>query len=393
MNSDIKAIKPKTLAYFETNPLVLKRASQPKVSIIIPVYNQIVYTLNCLYSIKEECEQNNVEIIVINDCSTDDTLKRLNTVEGISVITNEENLGFLKNINKGIEAAKGDYVLLLNNDVIVLPNLLKEMFSVFETQTNVGAVGAMGIHPSGVLLEAGSTIYSDGGVDNIGRENSLENPKNHFLKKVDYCSGYCLLLKRFFPDNKLVQLDEFFLPAYYEETDLCMQIRHTYGLDIYYQPFAKLIHFESISYGKEVTDKKRKLVDKNKINFYKKWKTVLDKRPYQKTRLNQEYLNKNYKGEKLLVLEDAITPQLLEDIKSKNCTTHKVAIVLKNKLNIKNIEKWQRHGVEIVYPYVSKDNKSISFLNIIKFMAPGFDRVETKSIKNKFYFYLKSFNK
>ena len=142
MNTDIKTIKPKTLAYFESNPLTLKRASQPKVSIIIPVYNQIVYTLNCLYSIKEECEKNNVEVIVINDCSTDDTLERLNTIEGISVITNEENLGFLKNINKGIAAAKGDYVLLLNNDVIVLPNLLKEMFSVFESRNNVGAVGA-----------------------------------------------------------------------------------------------------------------------------------------------------------------------------------------------------------------------------------------------------------
>lgn len=390
---NINIIESKTLLFFEQNPFTIKRASKPKVSIIIPVYNQIIYTLNCLYSLMEDCKNHDVEVIIINDCSTDDTLERLNKVEGISVITNKENLGFLKNINKGITASKGDYVLLLNNDVIVLPNLLKEMLLTFEEKQNVGAVGAMAIHPSGVLLEAGSTIYSDGVAENIGRENNLENPKNHFLKKVDYCSGYCLLLKRFFPDQTLVQLDELFLPAYYEETDLCMQIRHTYGLDIYYQPFAKLIHFESISYGKEVTDKKRQLVDKNKINFYKKWKNVLDKPPYEKTRLKQKYLNKNYLGDKLLVLEDAITPQLLAEINAIDCTVHKVAIVLKNQSNLKNIEKWQRKGVEVVYPYMSSNKRAVSYLKLIKKMAPGFDVIKTKSIKYKFYFHLKSFNK
>lgn len=355
------------IEFFKENSIALKQSSKPHVSIIIPVYNQLLYTLNCLYSIRRECGDFEIEVVVINDKSTDETAAYLDSIKGLNVITNEVNLGFLKNINKGIKAAKGEYILLLNNDVIVLPNLLQELLEVFETRDNVGAAGAMSIHPSGVMLEAGSVLLSDGQAVNIGREQLTSDPRFNYVKQMDYCTGCCLLLKRFFPDGQLVQLDELFLPAYYEETDLCMHLKHNYNLDTYYQPFAKIIHYESVSYNAEDTERKQNLIEHNRIKFLKKWKRFLEKEPY-KAELTLDYLNKDYKGLSILVLEDFLNERSWSDISKWNEEGNKVAILLKNKSRLyeKDIIRLQKKGIEIVYPYRTAKGKMKSYLSLLK---------------------------
>lgn len=385
MNNLHKTYTPKDVSFFEKHPISIKSISNPKVSIIIPVYNHIDYTLNCLYSLQKECEDHDVEIIVVNDCSTDSTLEHLNQVKGIKVINNETNLGFLKNINKGVKAATGTYVLLFNNDIIIVPGLLKELFRVFETKPNVGAVGCMAIHPTGVILEAGSTMFSDGSAANLGRECLPDDPRFHFVKSVDYCSGYCLLVKRYFPNGELVQLDEHFLPAYYEETDLCMRIRHEHKMDIYYQPFAKLIHFESISYGKEKSSKKERLMQANKAKFFEKWKTVLTKQPFDTFRLDQAYLNKNYTGNSLLILDDCITDSLIESLLVKEKVTKKVALLIKDKQRVPRIEELQRNGVEVLYPFTSSKGKKYTYFNLLRKTVLAYNVLETNSALLKFY--------
>lgn len=394
MNNLHTVYTSKNISFFNTYKIGFETVVNPKVSILIPVYNQIEYTLNCLYSLVEECKQYPVEIIVINDCSTDETLAYLEKIEGLKIINNKTNLGFLKNINKGIEAASGEYVLLLNNDVIVIPNLLKELFYVFENKKNVGAVGSMAIHPTGVVLEAGSTLFSDGTAANMGRECIPNDPRFNFIKSVDYCSGYCLLLKRFFPDGTLVLLDEQFLPAYYEETDLCMRIKHDYNLNIFYQPFAKLIHFESISYGKEKTSKKQKLMDANKEKFFSKWQHVLKKQPYNLPRLDLDYLNKDYKSERILILDDYINNDLIADLLSnESFINKKVTIVLKRENKITVIEELQRKGVEVLHPYTGRKNRKKTYLKILYKTIPYYSKIKTNHPIYSFFHKLKGLKK
>ena len=362
----------------------LATSKTPEVSIIIPVYNQINYTLNCLYSLKEELLQTSCEIIVINDCSTDNTLAVLNKIEGITIINNEKNLGFLRNINLGIEQAKGERVLLLNNDVVVLPNFLKELLVPFKSYDNVGAVGAKAIHPTQIILEAGSAILNNGTSINLGREHVPHHPADQGIKVVDYCSGYCLLLNRYLPDGKLVQLDEHFIPAYYEETDLCMTLKHKYHLDIFYTGFAELIHFESISYNDNKSAKKQLLLNTNKQKFLEKWESEL--KTYASKNVNP-YLsvNKYYNGQAKVYLNDKISSgfeqELLNNYQIKDAY---IILVYKKTPNKKMLDSLRRKGIDVRYPYIDRKNKTISYFKLLKRLKQLGYTMETNSLYYKF---------
>lgn len=388
--SDLKNNKTynfKELDFFKNKTVVLQGSLRPKISILIPVFNQILYTLNCLHSLTQECEKHELEIIIINDNSNDETDLFLNVIKGITIINNEKNLGFLKNINKGIIKAQGEFVLLLNNDVIVLPNLISELLHVFETKANVGAVGAMAIHPSGIVLEAGSTLFSSGEATNIGRAKSPLNPHYNYVKSVDYCSGYCLLLKRNLPNGELVQLDELFLPAYYEETDLCMQLKHTYGLSIYYQPFARLIHFESISYSDKKKDIKDTLIETNRKKFKNKWSKALVEKKEGKTKSPPDYIDAStHKG--IIYLDDSINDESIRILEQQNNAGRKVTVILKTEIKIgkKKIEALQRNGIEVLYPFISSREKKRTYFNIVKKTLPYFGEVKTRNLFYLLYF-------
>ena len=80
----------------------------PLISIIIPYFNQEIYTWNCLYSIYKNLPKTSFEIILVNDKSTENP--NFSSAENIRIIHNEENLGFLKSVNKAILQGRGEYV-------------------------------------------------------------------------------------------------------------------------------------------------------------------------------------------------------------------------------------------------------------------------------------------
>ena len=88
------------------------------VSFIIPVFNQIELTLQCVSSLQDTVTKIDYEIVIIDDCSNDETATQLRTLKSdtIHVFRNNENLGYAKSNNIGARNAKGDYLFLLNND-------------------------------------------------------------------------------------------------------------------------------------------------------------------------------------------------------------------------------------------------------------------------------------
>lgn len=245
----------------------------PRVSIVIPVFGEIESTKNCLISIKNITDNCDYEIVVIDDCSLDDTEHVLKSVSGVRVLKNDKNLGFIRSCNRGANEARGEYLLFLNNDTEVHDGWLDELISPFDKIPLVGLVGSKLIYPDGSLQEAGGIIWADATGWNYGRGDDPSKPEYNYLREVDYCSGASIMVpKKVF--NKLGKFDERYLPAYYEDTDLAFSVQQA-GLKVLYQPASRVIHFEGLTSGNDLNTGIKAYQVRNQVKFLEKWKKRL----------------------------------------------------------------------------------------------------------------------
>jgi GT2 family glycosyltransferase len=246
------------------------KEGHPMVSIVIPVYNQIHYTYACLASILEHTKDVVYEVIIADDVSSDATKELSRFTENVIISRNETNQGFLRNCNQAAKAARGKYVMFLNNDTQVTEGWLSSLVNLIESDSTIGMVGSKLVYPDGRLQEAGGILWSDGSGWNYGRLDDPEKPEYNYVKDVDYISGASILLS-----NELWKriggFDDRFAPAYCEDSDLAFEVRKA-GLRVVYQPLSKVIHFEGVSNGTDVNGSglKRYQVE-NSLKLREKW--------------------------------------------------------------------------------------------------------------------------
>jgi GT2 family glycosyltransferase/2-polyprenyl-3-methyl-5-hydroxy-6-metoxy-1,4-benzoquinol methylase len=217
----------------------------PDVSIIVPVFNEVQTTLECLLSIAASAEDAvTFEVILANDGSTDETEALLAGVANLVLVNQPENLGFLRNCNAAAKHASGRLLVFLNNDAQVTPGWLGALRAALD-EPGVGAVGPRIVYPNGVLQEAGNRIRRNGSVEMIGLTDVPENPRWSAVRDVDYVSGACLMLSREL-FNELGGFADDLAPAYCEDLDLSLRIRAK-GLRILYTPNAEILHHLSKS--------------------------------------------------------------------------------------------------------------------------------------------------
>ena len=249
--------------------------ASPDVSIILPVFNNIALTLECLASIAKHAEPaHTFEVIVADDCSTDETEQLLALVKNIRYSRGDSNLGFLRNCNRVLGEVTGRYVLYLNNDVQVTAGWLGALLATFALKPNAGAVGPRFVYPSGHLQEAGVAFTPDGAAAMVGLNENPALPRYSYLRRVDYVSGACLLLPTELA-RKIGGFSEEFLPCYCEDADLCLSVRDA-GFDIYYNPAATIIHHLSQTTAKSDDSFKMRAINANLGTLRRKWSTTLD---------------------------------------------------------------------------------------------------------------------
>lgn len=354
--------QPKVVNTVDSSILKFDSSINPLVSIIIPFYNEYQYTINCLsYLHKNLTQKYPYEIILINDNSTEEM--DFSKISGITILKNETNLGFLKNINKGIKSAKGTYIYILNNDTEVQAGFLEELFYVFENYKNVGAVGSMLLNADGSLQEAGSVFMKDCDINQIVRKKFPFYPEVNYIYKVDYCSGCSLLFKKNDDNGNLNLFDEQFAPAYFEETDFCFQLKYIQHKNIYYTPFSKVLHYNGVTYNSNKNNDENKLKKKEELfktnleKFKSKWQNQLIniKSTTIPDRIQEIY---NYKS---VVIFAGIIPEFDKDSGSNrlkeiidaftNLDYHVTLIVKYTYPDNIYIEYYQKKGINVFYEH------------------------------------------
>jgi GT2 family glycosyltransferase/glycosyltransferase involved in cell wall biosynthesis len=258
-------------------PFALPVAKAPQVSVIIPIHGKLAYTLACLRSLARHAARAPFEVIVVDDASPDESASVLAQVDGLRLLRNTHNLGFIGSCNAGAAAARGEYLLFLNNDTQVTPGWLDALLDCFVSEADCGIAGSRLVYPDGRLQEAGCLVFADGSCWNVGRFEQRELPAYRYRRSVDYVSGASLMIRRRTFDE-VGGFDTRYAPAYYEDTDLAFNVRAR-GLKVYYEPRSLVIHCEGISAGTDLDAGMKQYQKRNQGIFANKWRNELNKQP------------------------------------------------------------------------------------------------------------------
>jgi len=223
----------------------------PLISIVTLNWNTTSLTCDFLRSINEKNGYPYIEVIVVDNASTDDPSLSFESIfPGVRVIRNDKNLGFAGGNNSGIRVAKGDYCFIVNNDTEFTPGLLEGLLEIFEKYPDAG-IACPKFHyffRKGTLEYAGyrsvNIFTGRNGMIGCGEEDSGQYDE---IKVTHYAHGGAMLVSRKVIEEVGLLYEPFFL--YYEELDWSEQVKRK-GYQIYYQPASLIYHKESMTTGK-----------------------------------------------------------------------------------------------------------------------------------------------
>ncbi|MDP3148609.1 MAG: glycosyltransferase [Ignavibacteria bacterium] len=314
----------------------------PMVSIIIPVFNKVEFTRQCIEKIYANTQPGiEYEIIVVDNNSTDDTHVFMSQLAeyrpSLNYIKLNENYGFAKACNYGAFFAKGKTLVFLNNDTEPQQGWLQSAITRLNSDSKIGIVGSKLLYPDGTIQHCGIEFF-----ENVNRDHQFW-PLHRYLRanadlvevnnpeEVTSVTGACLSISK-----KLFWAVDGFDESYgmyFEDTDLNFKVRKA-GYKVFYEPESVVIHHEGISGdGREGIDALNK---KAGDLFFKKWANDVFRIQLEK--------HLDYTEENIVVINENIYPQIddlnLEDQRDIHVFTKLIGNLL---TKINSIEKSYLH--------------------------------------------------
>lgn len=257
---------------------------KPLISIIIPNKDNLKYLIRTVDSIISKSTYENIEILIVENNSTTEEVfeyyKLIEKIPFVHVLKWDKQFNYSAINNFAAKSAKGEYLVLLNNDVeIISPSWLEEML-MYAQRDDVGAVGAKLYYENRTVQHAGVIIGI--GEDKIAVHSHVGEPfssvgymgRLYFAQDVSAVTAACLMVRHNLFD-KVNGLDEELTVAY-NDVDFCLKLRELGLLNIC-TPYAELFHYESLTRGYENTKEKKERFNQEVALMKEKWRNTLEK--------------------------------------------------------------------------------------------------------------------
>ena len=226
----------------------------PAVSVIVPLYNAVAFTRQMIESFFATTVGASVELILVDNASTDGTREFLATLPaGVTLILNEQNRNFSGACNQGARAARGELLLFLNSDTVLSPGWLEPMMSLMAQDPQVGIVANKHLYPYTNTVHHAGIAFSDDPPRNshylVGVVS--DDPRVNVMRECQAVNGACLLVRR-----ELFERMHGFDEAYRngcEDVELCLQVRRA-GYRVVYCPTSVIYHYGQRSPGRNAND-------------------------------------------------------------------------------------------------------------------------------------------
>ncbi|MEO9945783.1 glycosyltransferase [Paraglaciecola sp.] len=343
--------------------ITLPKFDKPIVSIIIPAYNKFELTYHCIASLILAFNKTPFEVILADDCSTDETEEAENYIENLVVSRNKKNLMFLRNCNKAAEICQGEYLLFLNNDTEVTSCWLDELIDIISSNDNCGLVGSKLLNEDGSLQEAGGIVWASCTPWNVGNGENPNKPEYNYVRHADYLSGASLCIRKDIWEQ-VEGFSDYLAPAYFEDTDIAFKVREA-GYSTLYVPSSEVFHFEGMTNGRDLNSGVKKNQVVNFKKFAQRWSSTVRYNGQQG--IENLQIEKDRKIQKRILVLDYTAPDpnrdagsyaAIQEIKLMQSLGFKVTFATDNLAHLGDLTiKLQKMGVEVLYApfYISID--------------------------------------
>lgn len=249
---------------------VIARLEEPRVSVVVLTYNNLDFTDACLFSVEAYSDYPNLEVIVVDNASTDGTREYLRewVTKGPDrkIILNDENRGFAAGNNQGLEAATGEYLVILNNDTYVTPGWVRTLAAHLRRDPSLGIVGPV---TNNIGNEARIDIAYADMVEMIERAGRYTRAHAGRLLPLPLVAFFCVMLKRTVFE-RIGGLDERFGLGFFEDDDYCRRVAES-GMRVACAEDVFVHHHLSASFNQLQLEKRQELFERNKALYEQKW--------------------------------------------------------------------------------------------------------------------------
>jgi O-antigen biosynthesis protein len=285
-------------------PIRFPQFENPKVSLLVAIHAHADLTEACLRSILSHTIGVTYEVILLDDAADAETKRFLETVDGARQIVSETNIGFIRSVNRGAEAARGAWIVVMNNDTEATPRWLAAMLDCAESADDVAVVTPKYVYPDGRLQEAGALVWRDATGVNVGRDEDADGCLYNYRRETDYGSGAALMARTSFW-RRVGGFDERFLPMYYEDADLCFQATES-GMRVLYEPRAVVIHVEGATAGTDSDPRQKRYQELNRPKFVNKWRHRLERDHLRADITNIRTASDRHRGPHVLIVDHRV---------------------------------------------------------------------------------------